>query len=117
MSKEISFSNEDLVTLESVKWYVSKKDIEPHKIDGIPEGFSYWRKRKRVVDDLIDMGELLGFTPGYKWNVLGAMFYKPIVVHRGDDGSELDKELKQQGNRMVDLYKENLKKLKNAKGN
>jgi hypothetical protein len=117
-----NFDFNKIVDKDNVSEYISKtftpnngyKSIAPYPIDGIPDGFSFYAIKDREIDNLIQRGHLIGFTPGYKWNRIGAAYHKPIIVHKSDIESmeyEEGKELDEQSKEMIKLYKNNLSNL------
>lgn len=97
------------VTKATVEQYAEQTDLVPYQIDGIPEGFSWYRDQGLTIDKLTHVGYLFGFTPHMPWKTLGAMFYKPIVLKQDATEEERNQEFAAQAEALVKLYNENVK--------
>ncbi len=105
------------VDKETVEQYIvdseagSVYEVSPYPIEGIPEGFSFLFKKEQQVNNLFHFGHLVGFTPGMKWDTLGAAYYKPVLYSNDASQDVIDMEFKQQADALLALYKDNVKKI------
>lgn len=105
-----------LITKESVIEWLSGdlgKHVVPHPIEGIPEGFSFFRNVPKEIGDLVQRGYLMAFTPGYPFNRYGAHAVMPVIVKKTDSPQVVDMEFETQGKALAELFKVNLANIDN----
>ncbi len=92
------------VTKASVAEYAKEAEITPYPIEGIPEGFSWFREKMLTVDSTTVIGYLFAFIPLSDWKV-DALVMKPIYHSQGRTEDEVNEVTKKAEEDLLNEYK------------